>query len=152
LGASETHVQTQVVNGTLRLEVAPDVNLQPTKPIEYDIDVKKLASLSVAGAGELQASQLAGKELAVSISGAGTVTLAGKVAHLSLTLDGAGNLDAAQLNAQQVTVASNGAGNAVVNASDQLTVNISGIGNVEYIGSPQVQQNISGMGKVTQRK
>jgi len=145
-------LQSKVINGTLQLDVAPGVDLKPTRTVEFDIDVKKLTNITVSGAGDIQANDINGKELAVSLSGAGNVALSGQVTDVRLTLAGAGNVDAAGLKAHQATVDSSGVGHAVVNASDKLNVNLSGIGSVEYIGTPQLEKNISGIGKVTQRR
>jgi hypothetical protein len=145
-------LQTQVVDGTLQIDLASGVDLKPTKSIEFDIDVKKLTNLTVSGAGSIQANQIAGKELTVALPGAGSVVLSGKVTDLHMTLEGAGNLDAAQLKTDEATVDNSGVGRVVVNADKRLKVSLSGVGSVEYIGSPQLEKEVSGLGKVTQRQ
>jgi hypothetical protein len=144
-------LETKVAGGTLSLGTAPGANLQPTKPIEYVIEVKSLAGLSLAGAGDLEASGVDGDRLTVSISGAGNVTVSGKARALELSIAGAGKYQGEQFQTQKATVRSGGAGSAVVNASEELDVTVSGVGSVEYLGSPKVRQTITGVGSVKKR-
>ncbi len=145
-------LRTSVVDGTLRLETAPNTNLNPTKPIEFDVDARTLSSLDLSGAGDIQANKIEAKALTASLSGAGNMSLSGTVTDLRLTLSGAGSIAGEGLKAQQAVVSNSGTGNVVVNAARQLTITLSGVGNVEYLGAPRVQQNVSGVGRVTQRQ
>jgi hypothetical protein len=144
-------LETSVAGGTLSLGTAPGANIQPTKPIEYVIEVKSLAGLSLTGAGDMEASGVDGDRLTVSIAGAGNITVSGKARVLELSISGAGKYQGEQFQMQKATVKSSGAGNAIVNAGAELDVNVSGVGSVEYLGSPQVRQTITGVGTVKKR-
>jgi hypothetical protein len=141
-------LKTEVVDGSLKLGLASQTTLKPTKPIEFDIEVKSLKAIQVAGAGDIEASKLSGKELRISLAGAGNVKLVGDVNSLNIESEGAGNVEAAELKAKEATVSSRGAGHMLVNASEKLKVTLSGVGQVEYMGTPQIEKDISGLGQV----
>jgi hypothetical protein len=144
-------LESRVANGTLYLHTANNANISPTKPIEYVLEVKTLEALNLSGAGSVDAKDIQGKRLAISLSGAGEVTVAGSADALELTLSGAGSFAGDDFKTKQATVRSSGVGKAVVNVSDQLDANVSGVGAIEYIGSPQVRESISGIGTVKKR-
>ncbi len=168
---------TEVADGTLTLRVGRDwlerlrVGLQTslTRPhIRYQLTVKNLSELVVAGLGRADVGDLATDKLAVHLSGGGdlffealsadwlTVKLAGggriqtagKVKEQEVTLSGAGQYAGGKLESQQARVTMSGAGSATVWAVQDLDVTISGMGSVAYIGDPTVRKAISGLGSV----
>jgi hypothetical protein len=144
-------LEVRVADGTLTLKVADGQSINPTKPIEFTVEVKDLDGLSLSGAGSIEASQVKGKRLAVSLSGAGDITASGDVEELEVTISGAGSFKGAELAARRVTARSSGVGSAVVNASDELDASVSGVGSVEYVGAPKVQKSVTGVGTVKKR-
>jgi hypothetical protein len=142
-------IESKVENGTLTLGPADGKSINPTKSIDFDVHVKSLSNLGLAGAGTVDATGIKGDKLAIDVSGTGLLNVEGKVDDLSLTLSGAGNYEGKKLESKSATIQSSGAGRAVVNASDTLTVNISGLGKVDYVGSPKITKDISGLGSVT---
>ena len=90
-------------------------------------------------------------KLAVNVSGAGDITLAGKADGQDINLSGAGNYHGEALAGKDVTITTSGAGSAVVQVSDTLDATVSGAGSVRYIGDPQVKQNVSGAGSVSKQ-
>jgi hypothetical protein len=145
------HLESKVEDGTLTLKVADNVNLSPSKPITYTVEVKSLEGLSLSGAGTAEATGLDGKQLTVTVSGTGNVTLAGKAEELTVTLSGAGTFKGEGFAVKRAAVRSSGVGHAVVNASEELTASVSGVGNIEYLGDPKVKSSVSGVGKVRKR-
>ena len=123
-------------------------NLRPTQPIEFAIEVKNLEGLEASGLGSIDAKGIQGKQLSVSMSGAGDVTVAGKAELLDLYISGVGKFHGERLQTEQATVRNTGVGSAVVNVSDQLGATVSGTGSVQYIGSPRVRTSVSGFGHV----
>jgi Putative auto-transporter adhesin, head GIN domain len=160
---------SDVVNG--RLELHPDANahLDTTQPIRYDLTVKQLKEIRLAGSGDIQAStlnadsldlavagsgngnigHLTAKTLNVTIAGSGTLTLAGQAAQQNVHISGSGRYRASDLQSQQAKVDIAGSGDCAVRVSDRFDVIIAGSGNVSYVGSPTVNQTIVGSGRVS---
>jgi Putative auto-transporter adhesin, head GIN domain len=144
-------LESRVADNILYLTIAKDSKMNPTKPIEFVVQVKSLESLNVDGVGSIEAHGIQGKRLAVAMDGVGEVAIAGSADVLDLTLSGVGSFKGEEFKTKQATVRNSGVGSAVVNVSDQLDADLSGVGSVEYIGSPQVRKSGRGVGGVKKR-
>lgn len=144
-------LESRVADNVLYLTIAKDTQMNPTKPIEFVVEVKSLESLNIDGVGSIEVKDIQGKRLSVSLDGVGSTTIAGNVDVLDLSLSGVGSFNGEEFKTKQATVRHEGVGSAVVNVSEQLDATLSGVGSVEYIGSPQVRQSTKGVGKVKQR-
>ena len=140
-----------VSGGVLRLRVAPGTSIKTATPVVYHLTVANLNSIVVAGAGVVTASNLQADRLAVDISGAGRITLAGAVNSQVVTISGTGNYDGENLQSATADVTVDGAAKAVVRVSTSLNATVEGVGSVQYIGSPKVTKKISGVGSVKPR-
>jgi hypothetical protein len=144
-------LESRVAGRTLFIETAKHTDIRPTKPIEFTVEVKSLEGLSLRGVGSIEAEGVQGKELLVSLVGAGEVTATGSADSLKLILTGVGSFHGEEFKTKQAMVQNAGAGSAVVRVSDDLDVTLSGVGSVEYIGSPKVRKSVSGVGSVKKR-
>lgn len=164
-------IMTTVDNGVLTIGQDPkngSFPVSPSKSIKYNLQVKNLDSVQLAGAGTISApslkgdvltvtssgagsinlAQLSGKTLNVTLSGTGSIVLSGEVESQTAMLTGLGNLNGADLKSSNASVTVSGAGNATVWATDALNVNISGVGGTSYYGNPKVTQSVSGVGGI----
>jgi hypothetical protein len=164
-------ITTKVENGTLTIGWDTNrgtISVNPTRPIKYNLQVKNLDSILLAGAGNINApsltadnfvltssgagninlTQLQAKNLQATISGAGNMTISGQVESQTASLTGLGSYTAGDLKSNTTFISVSGAGSATVWAATSLDVKISGAGSVNYYGSPQVTQSISGVGSV----
>lgn len=137
-------IQTRVTDG--KLSVRPTRSFLPKQPLVVRATVTNLAAIVLTGAGEIVVTGLDNDGLQATVTGAGTLTLSGQTASLTVTITGAGSADAADLAASAATVSVSGAGSATVHAVDTLDVTIEGVGSVTYSGDPVVTQHISGLG------
>jgi Putative auto-transporter adhesin, head GIN domain len=143
---------TEVKDGTLFIGVAEGKRLTWNgKGPRIKVTVRELRKLKVSGAVSVKATKLDTDSLTISISGAGSASIAGRTDKLSISISGAGSLDAVDLQAKRATVIVSGAGDATLNASDELDVRVSGAGNIWYVGSPKLQSRISGAGSIKQK-
>ena len=140
-----------VSGGILRLRLAPGTTIKNAGPVVYHLTVAALDSIAVAGAGAVTASNLQTDRLAVDISGAGHVTLAGAVDSQVVTITGTGNYDGENLQSATADVTVDGAAKAVVRVSTRLNATVDGVGSVQYIGNPQVTRKVNGVGSVKPR-
>jgi hypothetical protein len=171
-------IKTEVKNGTLDIRIGGSwmdklghaLSTSFTRQwIKYNLTVKKLTGLEIAGAIRVNASDLETDRLALKLSGAGQVNIqalsaevlevdspgagainiGGKVEEQRIVISGAGSYKAPKLESKRASVDLRGAGHATVWAVENLDVAIRGLGNVEYYGTPTVKKNISGLGTVT---
>lgn len=106
--------------------------------------------LSVAGLGDIVASQLALDRLEGNIAGAGSLDLGtGSAKEVELNLAGAGGVSGAEFKGEQVEVNIAGSGDVTVNASELLKVGIAGSGSVSYLGNPKLESEIAGSGAIS---
>jgi hypothetical protein len=144
-------LESRVADNILYLTIAKDGKMNPTKPIEFVVQVKSLESLNTDGVGSIEARGIQGKRLAVAMDGVGEVVIAGSANALDLSLSGVGSFQGEAFQTKQATVRNSGVGSAVVNVSEQLDADLSGMGSIEYVGSPQVRRSGQGLGSVKKR-
>ncbi|MBW4543910.1 MAG: DUF2807 domain-containing protein [Symplocastrum torsivum CPER-KK1] len=144
-------LESYVADNVLYLTIEKDANFNPTRPIEFVVEVKSLESLNIKGVGTVEVKDIQGKRLSISLDGVGSMTIAGSVDVLELTLSGVGSFNGEEFKTKQATVRNSGVGSAVVNVSENLDATVSGVGSVEYIGSPQVRESGEGVGTVKKR-
>jgi hypothetical protein len=160
-------IKSDVTGGLLK--VGPEnVNLNPSRTIQYQLHLKHLKELHLSGsldaeAGAIQSDQLrlmisgsgnihiaalqAG-DLDVHISGSGGLQLSGKVNRQTVRVSGSGSYRAGDCESQDTSVHISGSGDATVWAQQKLEGHVSGSGDVNYYGSPQVNTQVSGSGSV----
>jgi hypothetical protein len=141
-------MESKVSDGTLTLGIAKDATIQPKAAMEYIVEVKSLANLSLAGAATAKVSELDGKSLAVTVTGACDAKLQGKMDSIQLNATGASKINAADLACKKATVAVTGASSTAVNASETLDVTATGACAVTYRGDPKVSKSVAGASTV----
>ena len=142
---------SEVTGGRFDLGAKPTTAIFTTKPIEYRLTVKDLRGLTVSGSGKAELAQFGSTDLAVTLSGSGTIVLGGRVQTQNVTLSGSGSYQADTLVSQAATVHVSGSGAAEVSVSQTLHAMVSGSGSIVYRGNPQVEQHISGSGHISKR-
>lgn len=163
-------LRSDVSGGHLDLGPDPSTSINTSQPIRYELTVKQLKRLElagsvdgeaqsveadqldlrVAGSGGAKIGHLTAKSLTVSIAGSGSVTVAGQAPEERATIAGSGAYHASDLQSKQATISISGSGDCAVRVSDSLHVTVAGSGSVVYYGSPSVSQQIIGTGSVTQ--
>ncbi|MGY3903650.1 head GIN domain-containing protein [Aeromonas lusitana] len=154
----------------LELEVKDGYRLESPEPIDITITLPKVEELalaglargdlsgfsgdklvlSVAGLGDIVASQLALDRLEGNIAGAGSLDLgSGSAREVELNIAGAGGVSGAEFKGEKVEVNIAGSGDVEVNASELLKVGIAGSGSVNYWGDPRLESEIAGSGAIS---
>jgi hypothetical protein len=142
-------IRTDVENNRLIIGPKPNTTIHTSEPIRYELTVKELNALKVSGAGNVDAEGISTDELAVTISGAGDVKIAGRAVSQEIAISGSGNYRAEGLESKEAQIGVGGSGSALVNVSGKLDAEVSGVGSVEYIGDPTVNEHVSGVGQVS---
>lgn len=146
----QQYLEAIVENGELIFRTKGKQMLAPTKGVKFEVTVKSLKGIHLAGVGSVNAEGISGDALDVKMSGVGSMNLTGSTLKLTVSSDGVGSFDSSSLEAKNVEVTSSGIGSTKVKATESLKVTASGIGGVSYVGKPKdVKVDASGIGKVT---
>ncbi len=160
-------IETDVSGNELTIRFRRGYSFVPVKNINFYLCVVDLNKISMSGAGRVDCEGLDtdrfefdisgvgdidfninANEISTKSTGAGDLTLSGKVDSQSVNISGVGKYNAKELESKGCKIEVSGAGSATVNVTEELDVNISGVGNVYYIGVPIVKQDISGLGRI----
>jgi len=110
--------------------------------------VSENLEIGMDGAGAIDL-MINSDKLMVVLSGAGVISLAGKVREQELNLMGAGKLEAFDLESKECEVSVSGLGTAEVYVTEKLNAKIEGVGSIKYGGDPKdVNTEIKGLGRI----
>ena len=164
-----SHIKTEVKDRILTIEMDDD-DFKTPGTINVYITVKELCLLELAGSGKMigkshincdnMSLRIAGsgnisadiRSLAVkiSVSGPGSLDVAGTTTSMDIKVAGSGNVNAKELQAVNTSVAVSGSGSSTINTREELNVSITGSGGVRYVGEPaKLKTSITGSGKVS---
>ncbi|MGC9358229.1 MAG: head GIN domain-containing protein [Anaerolineae bacterium] len=141
-------VPSESVNYYLTVERLDTVTLDGAGNIEAEGLMADAFEVVVNGAGNVEIGELDVESLRVEISGAGDIDVSGTTETQTVMLNAAGNYNAEDLECQEAMVEINGLGSATVRASDTLDATINGAGSINYYGDPTVRQSINGVGDI----
>jgi hypothetical protein len=160
-------IKTDVFGHRLTIGFKRGYNFIPISKIKYHLTVIDLDEISLSGAGDIDCDDfntdqlefdisgvgdidfnINAKRVETTSSGAGDITLSGKVDSQEIDISGVGKYDAEELESRECSISLSGAGSVTVNTSEELDISISGVGNVYYAGDPHITQDISGLGRV----
>ena len=161
-------IKTSVENNRLTIGFEDATNISPTKPIKYDLSVKDLAAVELAGSGDINLStlktdalkasisgsgslvvgSLSVNSLVVSIPGSGHMAIGGTTPIETIDIPGSGSYNGNRLDCKEAKVTIGGSGTVSLRVSDNLDVTISGSGSVNYLGNPTITKNITGSGHI----
>ena len=139
-GKCEIHISLPVLKS---IEVS---GANSTKTTNTFVQSKEIA-LDLSGAGSINLSVEA-PALTIDASGATSIKLKGKVDQFVVDMSGAGSVEAMDLETNTATISSSGAGSVTVWANQLLKIDASGVGAVQYKGNATVEKDISGMASV----
>jgi Putative auto-transporter adhesin, head GIN domain len=90
-------------------------------------------------------------DLALNISGSGTVRAQGSVDHATVSIAGSGHIRLADLAMKELTAKIAGSGNVEAAPKDAADINIAGSGDVRLLSRPiRLRSHVAGSGRITQ--
>jgi hypothetical protein len=144
---------TRVNGNELVLTTQPNQNINPTKPVVYNLTVKDLNALSLKGSGNITAEPIQSDKMDLSLQGSGNIKLKElNAGDLSMELDGSGNIDIDQLTTGTIRSSVNGSGDIqLAGTADSQDISFSGSGNYRAgdLESDSVQVDIPGSSDIT---
>jgi len=118
-----------VISDELKIGLKEGVNIEQADTIRFDITIPDISSITLTGVGDYILSGDYQDELAISLTGVGTVK-------------------AFDLEVGTCTILITGVGDCEVNVKDELIVIITGVGDIYYKGDPSFDQTITGVGRL----
>jgi hypothetical protein len=165
----QEYIITKMEDGVLVIKMRNNVNFINSNRMKVYITTDRLEQLSLSGSGNIIGTNkftgadqlklrvsgvgdlkldLNSPSLDASISGSGSLQLAGETRDAKIQISGVGDCNASNLKAENATVKIAGSGDVKIFADTKLDISISGIGSVYYKGAANVSQKISGSGEV----
>jgi len=142
-------VTTDVQSGKLVVGNTPG-SFTTRSPMSVEVDVPTLNQLTLAGSGNIVASNIEAHSLEVILSGSGTLNGSGAAKRLDVRVSGSGTVHFERLAATDARTVVSGVGSIFVTATKDLDASVSGVGAIVYSGNPQhVTKSVTGEGAVT---
>jgi hypothetical protein len=144
---------SEVENGTLKLGVVRGRNIDPTKPITYNITVKDLKDITLAGSGVINSAPLEADTMTVMLAGSGNIQLEGVTStNFNVTIAGSGNINVDEVSTERIDAEINGSGDIrIAGEAQRQTLSVNGSGSY-LAGDLQTETmdiHINGSGSVT---
>jgi hypothetical protein len=150
-------VLTEVSDASLRVDIEPEVELQPTQPCGVEVtlitaqsvinsasggvvllaDSVPLQFLQNSAHGDVVVEGIDTQSLRIHSEGRGRMLLGGEARVATLDSSGAGGIEAADLICEHVDIDNSGSGDVIVTATESADVRISGGGDVILEGDPE---------------
>jgi hypothetical protein len=142
-------VTTSVRSGRLVIGTTPG-NLNAKTRMFVAVTLPSLDRLTLGGAGNISATGINSRKLAVELPGTGNIEATGTVTRLDATVSGEGTALLRQLITRDAKAALSGDGTIMLTATRSLTARVSGTGAVLYGGNPpHVTQRVTGRGTIS---
>ena len=138
---------TEVVDGELKIRTKGSFNT--SIGLKVKITTPSLDSVNSSGVGKVNIEGLDSEQLAIVLSGVGSVSAKGRVQNLDVTVSGVGSAQLRELTAESVSVAVTGVGGAEVYASKWVNASTTGVGSIKVFGNPaEKKENKAGVGSI----
>jgi hypothetical protein len=145
------YLETEVLNGSLRIGTQEDIRLDATKPVRYYLTVTGLDTIVISSSGNIEMGELEADALEVDISSSGDLDIAsGQVKAQNVTISSSGNYTAEDLVSTEAEVRLNSSGSATIWVQDFLKANLNSSGDLRYRGNPTVDATTNSSGDVIQ--
>jgi hypothetical protein len=147
-GSPDTIANVELRGGRLTLNCRW---LTTTRDIEVALPGRVFRRIGISGSARVVIENLSQPDLAIAISGNGSLAAQGTVERLSIAVSGSGNAKLAEVSAKQLTAKISGRGNVEAAPKEDADINISGSGNVLLLTRPaHLSTRVSGSGRISQ--
>ncbi|CAN5748316.1 hypothetical protein BH11PSE3_BH11PSE3_51650 [soil metagenome] len=119
--------------------------------IEITLPGRAFRRIALSGSARLAMENVNQPDLALKISGSGTVRAQGSVSHATITVAGSGDARLANLSMKELTAKISGSGKVEATPRDAADIHISGSGDVRLLSHPaRLRSHVAGSGRITQ--
>jgi hypothetical protein len=143
----------RVIGHELVLDTQPQLSINPTHGITYNLTVKALNKIGLKGSGNFSIETVKSKEMKISLLGSGDINFKSLDSDsLSIDLPGSGNISIGNLVVKTIDSNVKGSGDIKLNGkSDMQTISVLGSGNylAGNLETASSDINIPGSGDLT---
>ena len=172
IGIEPSEVLVEVKNGELIIDLLKKKNVSYNRKMSVKavISYKAMQSIRINGTGSVKSAQtlksenialeisgtgsiklaLASENLQANISGTGSMNLIGSTNNATIIVSGTGSFDGNEITVNSAKVDLRGTGSIKIGTSQQISGSLSGVGSIRYKGSPSVNVTKTGMGSIKQ--
>jgi hypothetical protein len=121
-----------------------------TRNLEVTLPGRPFRRINLSGSSKLLMENVDQPDLALAITGSGSVRAQGTVDRAKIRLTGSGQANLGNLTVKQLTLDITGSGKVEADAKDSADIKIAGSGDVRLLGRPaSLSTNIAGSGRIT---
>ena len=132
------------------LQYRDDDNFDDTR-LTVVMTAPDVRHFSISGDNKLDIAGYDQDELAVEVSGHGTVSAKGKAQSVNVDISGDGDIDMSGLASKSARADISGSGRASIAPTDEADVSISGSGEIDLLTHPaKLNSDVSGSGRVVE--
>jgi hypothetical protein len=147
-GSPDTIAHVELRDGRLTLNCRW---LAASRDLEVTLPGRVFRRVGISGSAKVVIENLSQPDLAIAISGSGSLAAQGTVERLSVVISGSGNAKLAEVAAKQLTAKISGSGNVEAAPKEDADINVSGSGNVRLLTRPaHLSSHVSGSGRISQ--
>jgi len=145
------YLLTEVDNGRLTIQTRPNLDIDPTEPLNFFLTVKSIDKIEITSSGDVFIPELEVDSLEVKLSSSGNLDIAGgKVRTQKITISSSGHYAAQNMESDEAEIKISSSGGASIWVSNHLKANLSSSGGVSYLGQPTLDVSTSSSGEVHQ--
>ncbi|HYX01698.1 MAG TPA: DUF2807 domain-containing protein [Reyranella sp.] len=134
-----------------RGKLALDCRSGRARDLEVTLPGRPFRRIGIAGSGKLVMENVSQPELALSITGSGSMRAQGTVDRATIAVTGSGDAKLGELAAKRLAITITGSGKVEAAPKDSADVNIAGSGDVRLLTKPaSLRSNIAGSGRIKQ--
>jgi hypothetical protein len=147
-GSPDALAHIEIRGGRIMLNCHQSVG---SHDIEIILPGRAFRRVRLSGSATLSMENVKQPDLALNISGSGTVRVQGVVDHATVTIAGSGDARLADLAMKELTTKIAGSGNVEAAPKDAADINIAGSGDVRLLSRPiRLRSHVAGSGRITQ--
>ena len=159
----QQYLEVSVVDGLLTIATREGIDIVPSEPPVFHVEVEDLTAVGLMGAGTIAVDLIDAErfeidlggvgditigsvtvdELVADLTGVGTVTLAGNAGRQDLFVGGVTVYEGRDVASRVTAIEAGGSGRATVWVLESLDVTASGTASVEYYGTPSLSERLS---------
>lgn len=143
-------IVTEVDGGALEIRTRPGIRLETTERPTITVILPTVDSLAVSSSGTITATGAEGPRLAATMSGSGSITVAGTVTSASLVVSGSGSIDTRAMVVDAAEAVVSGSGTIRLTVTGSLDAVVSGSGSIIHQGGAVVTSVVTGSGSVSE--
>jgi hypothetical protein len=148
------YFETEVRNGKLRIGTKPNIRLNTTKPVNYNLTVTGLDTIEISSSGDIQAPDLEAERFSISIASSGDLQMGDLEADtLTVNISSSGDVMMGVLNANTLDVDINSNGDLDIAGGEvetqKITISSSGNYRAQNLASDEADVRISSSGSAT---